>query len=115
LGPAPRWAICSGATGCPRFWRTAQLEPDRKPIRNDAHDEDLHPVFSVLETDYGLAVCARRDAGPDKYYWRITPFMLPSYTIIPGTFGGNWTFTGAVPMDDTSMRGIWSSPAGTTS
>lgn len=84
----------------------AQLGPDRKPIRNDERDEDLHPVFSVLETNYGLAICARRDAGPDNYYWRITPFMLPSYTIIPGTYGGNWTFTGAVPMDDTSMIGI---------
>jgi phthalate 4,5-dioxygenase len=84
----------------------ATLGPDRRPIRNDERDEDLHPVFSILETDYGLAICARRDAGPDKYYWRITPFMLPSYTIIPGTFGGSYTFTGAVPRDDTTMIGI---------
>jgi phthalate 4,5-dioxygenase len=84
----------------------AQLGPDRRPVRNDERDEDLHPVFSILETDYGLAICARRDAGTDKYYWRITPFMLPSYTIIPGTYGGSYTFTGAVPRDDTSMIGI---------
>jgi phthalate 4,5-dioxygenase len=84
----------------------AQLGPDRRPIRNDERDEDLHPVFSVLETDYGLAICARRDSGPDNYYWRITPFMLPSYTIIPGTYGGSYTFTAAVPRDDTSMIGI---------
>jgi nitrite reductase/ring-hydroxylating ferredoxin subunit len=84
----------------------ASLGPDRRPIRNDERDEDLHPVFSILETDYGLAICARRDAGPDEYYWRITPFMLPSYTIIPGTFGGSYTFTGAVPRDDTTMIGI---------
>jgi nitrite reductase/ring-hydroxylating ferredoxin subunit len=84
----------------------ASLGPDRGPIRNDERDEDLHPVFSILETDYGLAICARRDAGPDQYYWRITPFMLPSYTIIPGTFGGSYTFTGAVPRDDTTMIGI---------
>jgi phthalate 4,5-dioxygenase oxygenase subunit len=32
--------------------------------------------------------------------------MLPSYTIIPGTFGGSYTFTGAVPRDDTTMIGI---------
>jgi len=90
----------------------AQLGPDRRPIRNDARDEDLHPVFSVLETDYGLAIAARRDAGPDKYYWRITPFMLPSYTIIPGTYSDAYTFTGAVPRDDTTTIGItvtWSS------
>jgi phthalate 4,5-dioxygenase oxygenase subunit len=84
----------------------ANLGPDRKPIRNDARDEDLHPVFSILETDYGLAICARRDAGPGRYYWRVTPFMLPSYTIIPGTFDGSYTFTAAVPRDDTSMIGI---------
>jgi phthalate 4,5-dioxygenase len=84
----------------------AQLGPDRRPIRNDERDEDLHPVFSILETEYGLAICARRDSGPEKYYWRITPFMLPSYTIIPGTYGGSYTFTGAVPRDDTSMIGI---------
>jgi phthalate 4,5-dioxygenase len=84
----------------------AQLGPDRRPIRNDERDEDLHPVFSVLETDYGLAICARRDVGHDKFYWRITPFMLPSYTIIPGKYGDAYTFTGAVPCDDTSMIGI---------
>jgi len=84
----------------------ASLGPDRRQVRNDARDEDLHPVFSILETDYGLAICARRDAGPDQYYWRITPFMLPSYTIIPGTFSGAYTFTGAVPRDDTTMIGI---------
>jgi phthalate 4,5-dioxygenase len=90
----------------------AQLGPDRRPIRNDQRDEDLHPVFSVLETDYGLAIAARRDHGPDEYYWRITPFMLPSYTIIPGTYSDAYTFTGAVPRDDTSTIGItvtWSS------
>jgi phthalate 4,5-dioxygenase len=84
----------------------AQLGPDRRPVRNDERDEDLHPVFSILETDYGLAICARRDAGPTNYYWRITPFMLPSYTVIPGTYGGSYTFTGAVPRDDTSLIGI---------
>ncbi len=84
----------------------AALGPDRRPIRNDERDEDLHPIFSILETDYGLAICARRDAGPDTYYWRITPFMLPSYTIIPGRYGDAYTFTGAVPCDDTSMIGI---------
>ncbi|MBV9582093.1 MAG: Rieske 2Fe-2S domain-containing protein [Chloroflexi bacterium] len=84
----------------------AQLGPDRRPIRNDERDEDLHPIFSILETDYGLAICAQREAGPDTYYWRVTPFMLPAYTIIPGRYSDAYTFTGAVPCDDTSMIGI---------
>jgi hypothetical protein len=84
----------------------ANLGPDGKPIRNDERDQDLHPVFSILETDYGVAIAARRDAGPENYYWRITPFLLPSYTIIPGNFNGTYTFTGAVPIDDSTMIGI---------
>lgn len=84
----------------------ASLGPDGRPVRGDERDQDLHPVFSVLETDYGLAICARRDVGADRYYWRITPFMLPSYTIIPGAYGGAYAFTAAVPCDDASMIGI---------
>ena len=75
---------------------------------------DTHPVFSVLETAWGLAIAARRDAGPDQYYWRITPYMLPSFTIVPGPMGytgqgpagGSYIFTGAVPVDDTNMIGM---------
>ncbi|HEY1297342.1 MAG TPA: Rieske 2Fe-2S domain-containing protein [Chloroflexota bacterium] len=84
----------------------AQLGPDRRPIRNDERDQDLHPTFSILETDYGLAIAARREVGSDQYYWRVTPFMLPSYTVIPGRYGDAYTFTAAVPCDDTSMIGM---------
>src|SRR5204863_481817 len=54
---------------------------------------DRHPVFSVVETDYGTAIAARRDAPNDQYYWRITPFMLPSYTIVPRARQANYIFT----------------------
>ena len=70
------------------------------------NNRDRHPVFAVAETDFGLAISARRDAGPDEYYWRITPYMMPAYTIIPGRLGGSYAFTGAVPIDDTSMIGL---------
>ena len=71
-----------------------------------ANDVDLHPVFEVQETDYGLAISARRDAGPDKYYWRITPFMLPIYTIIPRPAGRLRLHRRRCPIDDTNMIGI---------
>jgi hypothetical protein len=75
---------------------------------------DRHPVFSVLDTDWGVAVSARRDAPNHQYYWRITPFMLPSYTIVPGRMGGasnseaagQYLFTAAVPVDDLNMIGM---------
>jgi hypothetical protein len=74
-------------------------------------NQDRHPVFSVVETDFGLAIAARRDAEHDQYYWRVTPFMLPSFTIVPRAREANYIFTAAIPVDDTNMIGmtvIWS-------
>lgn len=67
---------------------------------------DPHPVFSVNDTDYGLLINARRNAEPGTYYWRITQFLLPFYTLTPPTvdpaesdgapyYGHAW-----VPIDD---------------
>lgn len=72
---------------------------------------DRQPVFEVLETEFGVAIAARRDAGPDQFYWRITPFMLPCYTIVPRARDANYIWTAAVPIDDLTMFGmtvVWS-------
>jgi phthalate 4,5-dioxygenase oxygenase subunit len=72
---------------------------------------DRQPIFHTLETDFGVAIAARRNAEPDAYYWRITPFMLPFYTIVPRAREANYIFTAAVPIDDLTMFGmtvIWS-------
>lgn len=44
---------------------------------------DRHPVFTVKEIDHGLLIGARRNTENDCYYWRITQFLLPFYTMIP--------------------------------
>jgi nitrite reductase/ring-hydroxylating ferredoxin subunit len=69
-------------------------------------NSDRQPIFEVLETDFGVAIAARRDAGPDEYYWRITPFMLPCYTIVPRAREANYIWTAAVPIDDLTMFGM---------
>jgi nitrite reductase/ring-hydroxylating ferredoxin subunit len=74
-------------------------------------NSDRQPVFQTLETDFGVAIAARREAADDQYYWRITPFMLPCYTIVPRARDSNYIFTAAVPIDDLTMFGmtvIWS-------
>jgi phthalate 4,5-dioxygenase len=43
---------------------------------------DLAPVFEVVEAPGGLYIGARRNAEDDKYYWRITPWVMPSYTAV---------------------------------
>jgi phthalate 4,5-dioxygenase len=66
--------------------------------------EDLsRKHFYISETDFGMIAMARSDEPDDRYYWRMTPYMLPSFTNIPGGFTA---FTAATPADDTSMWGF---------
>jgi phthalate 4,5-dioxygenase oxygenase subunit len=67
---------------------------------------DRAPRFFVLPTQYGMLIGARRDAEQDSYYWRITQFLMPSYTMIPAPVGTPVSFTGATPMDDERMMGF---------
>lgn len=61
---------------------------------------DTAPKFFVRDTDFGFAIGARRNAGSDDFYWRITQFLLPFYTMIARkdgdpVMGHAWT-----PIDD---------------
>lgn len=50
---------------------------------NEYNMADLKPFFEVAEADGGLFVGARRDAEDGKYYWRITPWVMPSFMMVP--------------------------------
>jgi phenylpropionate dioxygenase-like ring-hydroxylating dioxygenase large terminal subunit len=67
---------------------------------------DTAPKFSLLETDYGFLIGASRTTNvQDLSYWRLTPFMLPFYTVIPGRISsGEQVYSGHawVPIDDYS-------------
>ncbi len=69
---------------------------------------DRRPRFEAVDTDYGTMIVARREAGDDKYYWRVTQFYLPFYSMIPGfdpsglSDGHAW-----VPIDDENTM-TWS-------
>jgi nitrite reductase/ring-hydroxylating ferredoxin subunit len=67
---------------------------------NQYNLNDLRPFFEVAEADGGLFVGARRNAEDGMYYWRITPWVMPSFTIVPPrgdhpVHGHFW-----VPIDD---------------
>ncbi len=61
---------------------------------------DKAPVFEVAESDGGLYIGARRNAGDDQYYWRITQYVVPTFTMIPPR--GEHTIHGHfwIPIDD---------------
>jgi phenylpropionate dioxygenase-like ring-hydroxylating dioxygenase large terminal subunit len=55
---------------------------------------DKRPVFEVADAPGGLFIGARRNAEDDQYYWRITPWVMPSFTMI-------------APRGDHSVHGHW--------
>jgi phthalate 4,5-dioxygenase oxygenase subunit len=75
-------------------------------LRDRYHVLDKSPRFSVQKTDYGLIIAARRNAGEDDYYWRLTQFLLPSHTIIPCQKGNTIHGHCWVPRDDESCW-VW--------
>ncbi len=76
-------------------------------LRAKYHILDKAPVFSVKKTDYGLIIAVRRNAEEDQFYWRLTQFMLPSYTIIPYQKGLSINGHCWVPRDDQTCF-VWS-------
>ncbi len=69
--------------------------------------EDSQPRFETLETDYGVLIGARRNAGEDSYYWRVTTFVMPFYAITPPTGDTPVHVNVWTPVDDTHTL-VWS-------
>lgn len=84
--------------------RQFAANPAFKP-GNKYHALDRRPVFEVKETGYGLLIAARRNAE-QRYYWRITQFLVPFYSMIPpvGDFADSseapYSGHAWVPIDD---------------
>jgi len=67
---------------------------------NEYNLNDRMPVFEVVDFDGGLLIGARRNAEAGRYYWRITPWIMPWHTIIPPRAGHPLGAHMWVPIDD---------------
>jgi phthalate 4,5-dioxygenase oxygenase subunit len=67
---------------------------------NEYNLRDSMPEFDVVDFPGGLLIGARRNAGRGRYYWRITPWVLPTHTIIPPRAGHPLGAHVWVPIDD---------------
>ena len=67
---------------------------------NQYNLSDSRPVFEVVESPGGLCIGARRNAENGNYYWRITQWVMPSFTMIAPR--GNHSVHGHfwIPIDD---------------
>ncbi|MEA3197074.1 MAG: phthalate 4,5-dioxygenase [Gammaproteobacteria bacterium] len=50
---------------------------------NQYNLNDSKPVFEVVPSEGGLFIGARRNAEQGNYYWRITPWVMPCFTMVP--------------------------------
>jgi phthalate 4,5-dioxygenase oxygenase subunit len=78
-----------------------ESDPLFKGARGNRYNfNDARPVFEVVEHPGGLYIGARRNAENGQYYWRITPWVMPSFTMIPPR--GNHSVHGHfwIPIDD---------------
>ena len=68
------------------FLHRSDLETDplfKGAKGNEYNLRDLRPVFEVVESPGGLYIGARRNAENGNYYWRITQWVMPTFTMIP--------------------------------
>ncbi len=68
---------------------------------------DGNVIFEIEKNPFGLTLFGRRNGEPDSYYWRVTQWLFPWFTLIPPfghhALGGHiW-----VPIDDHSCM-AWS-------
>jgi nitrite reductase/ring-hydroxylating ferredoxin subunit len=67
---------------------------------NQYNLNDRMPFFDVVDFEGGLLIGARRNADAGRYYWRITPWIMPWHTIIPPRAGHPLGAHVWVPIDD---------------
>ena len=71
------------------------------------------PEFRVVETDFGLMIGARRRVSDTEDYWRVTPFSLPFYTVIPPIPAARATTPATAGCRSTTSICRWSPTRGT--
>ena len=61
---------------------------------------DPTPEFLPMTSPAGLHICTRRNVGEDRYFWRVTQFLMPCFNLFP-PYGDNPCGGHAwVPVDD---------------
>ena len=67
--------------------------------------QDGMPRWFPQETDYGMMLSAQRNAGPDRFQWRVNQYLMPYITLIAAPPGLPVLHQIRTPIDDeTSMH-----------
>src|SRR5258707_4749179 len=61
-----------------------ESDPTFKGVKaNDYIRADGNVIFDIERNDFGLTLYGRRNGEPDSYYWRVTQWLFPWFTLIP--------------------------------
>jgi phthalate 4,5-dioxygenase len=83
--------------------------PDMASVKSDAlgvgdllqfSEKDGVPRFFVSDTDYGLSIVARREAGKEHYYWRASQWLMPLAVLVASAPGSLLRGNLFIPIDD---------------
>jgi phthalate 4,5-dioxygenase len=84
------------------FLHSGELDTDplHRNTEGAKYQRDTTPKFEVIESAGGLLIGARRNAKQGHYYWRVSQWIMPWWTMIP-PYGDNALNGHAwVPIDD---------------
>lgn len=65
-------------------------------------DSDGAPQFFCNDTQYGMAISARRNGDDDSYYWRVTQWLMPLGVLVPTAPDMVCRANFFIPIDDTN-------------
>ena len=76
-------------------------QPNEKTMGPYYKEIDRCPAFEAADTDYGVLVACHRNVDEQRYYWRVSQFLLPFYTMT-GPYGKDplRAFRAWIPIDD---------------
>jgi phthalate 4,5-dioxygenase oxygenase subunit len=76
-------------------------QPSEKTMGPYYKELDRCPDFQAVDTDYGVLIGCHRNVDEDNYYWRMSQYLLPFYTMT-GPYGEDPLrgFRAWIPIDD---------------
>jgi phenylpropionate dioxygenase-like ring-hydroxylating dioxygenase large terminal subunit len=72
----------------------------RDPVSAAYIKADPRPVFVPMDSPGGLYIATRRNAEEDKYYWRVTQWLMPCFNLFAPYKGNPHGGHAWVPIDD---------------
>lgn len=84
----------------PNDWRRVRV-PGSGLTAQSLRGRDTTPTIEIMETGYGIRILTRRRVGQDQQFARISNFVMPNLSVVPGASEGDgYNINWHVPIHD---------------